>query len=265
MAIVGISEFAFGYAFLFEQTRNNWGNLQAAPILPSLQKEKDEGWDARLPVTGTDFFYQFKLSDHLSRGNAAYIADGTYTGPYYRISLHRRHNNLQHRRLRQLAATQQNVYYVAPEFDTLDDFNSAFLSGQIAQRSRLIPVRDCTDFNDDVQHHITFQLNQPGWSEHSERRFHQKSFTGRELEQLYARSRESWKPIDRRFAVALFERVASAAEDEFRRETRHPNAASRTLLSDGNADSGRNDVLLRAAQIASVVFGATLLLVGSRE
>ena len=79
MATIGISEFAFGYAFLYEQTRNNWGNLQAAPILPSLQKEKDEGWDARLPLTGTDFFYQFKLSDHLSRGNAAYIADGTYT------------------------------------------------------------------------------------------------------------------------------------------------------------------------------------------
>ena len=82
MATIGISEFAFGYAFLYEQTRNNWGNLQAAPVLPSLQKEKDEGWDAHLPLTGIDFFYQFKLSDHLSRGNASYIADGTYNAPY---------------------------------------------------------------------------------------------------------------------------------------------------------------------------------------
>jgi hypothetical protein len=265
MATIGISEFAFGYAFLYEQTRNNWGSLKAAPVLPSLQKEKDEGWDAHLPLIGVDFFYQFKLSDHLSRGNASYIADGTYNGPYYRISLHRRHNNLQHRRLRQLAATQPNVYYVAPEFDTLDDFNSAFLAGQIAQRSRLIPLRDCRDFNDDVQHHITFQINQPSWNEHSERVFHEKSFTGRELQRLYERSRESWRPIDRRFAATLFERVATAAESEFRSEARHLSTAARALLSDGGANSGRNDLLLRAAQIASVVFGATLLLVGSRE
>jgi hypothetical protein len=48
MATIGISEFTFGYAFLYEQTRKNWTNLKAAPVLPSLQKEKDAGWDAEL-------------------------------------------------------------------------------------------------------------------------------------------------------------------------------------------------------------------------
>jgi len=65
MAEIGISEFTFGYAFLFEQTQANWGGLKAAPVLPSLQQEEQEGWDARLPLNGTDSYYQFKLSDYL--------------------------------------------------------------------------------------------------------------------------------------------------------------------------------------------------------
>jgi hypothetical protein len=36
MVEIGISEFTFGYAFLYEQTQANWGNLKAAPVLPSL-------------------------------------------------------------------------------------------------------------------------------------------------------------------------------------------------------------------------------------
>ena len=50
--------------FLFEQTRRNWANLRVAPILPSLAQEAEDAWDARLPLTGTDFYYQFKLSDY---------------------------------------------------------------------------------------------------------------------------------------------------------------------------------------------------------
>src|SRR5688500_339979 len=103
MIAVGISEFTFGYAFLFEQTQRAWANLSAAPVLPSLQQENEEGWDARLPLHGIDFYYQFKLSEYLMRKNASFMKDGTYTNPYYRISLHRRENNKQHRRLRQLA------------------------------------------------------------------------------------------------------------------------------------------------------------------
>jgi hypothetical protein len=88
MAEIGISEFTFGYAFLFEQTQANWGNLRAAPVLPSLQQEEQEGWDARLPLNGVDFYYQFKLSEYLWRGNATYIRNGMYNNPYYRIWLH---------------------------------------------------------------------------------------------------------------------------------------------------------------------------------
>ena len=131
MAAIGISEFTFGYAFLYEQTHANWQSIKAAPVLPSLQQEKDLGWDAHLPLKGTDFYYQFKLSDYLWRANASYIADKTYGGPYYRLSLHRKDNNRQHRRLKRHAQSNPNTFYVAPEFNSVETFNTAFLAHQI--------------------------------------------------------------------------------------------------------------------------------------
>jgi hypothetical protein len=40
---------------------------------------------------------------------------------------------------------------VAPEFQTVDDFNAAFLSSEISSRSRLIPLSSCEDVDDDDQ------------------------------------------------------------------------------------------------------------------
>jgi hypothetical protein len=84
MVSLGISEFTFGYAFLYEQAQRHWAGLTAAPVLPSLQQEKNQGWDAHLPLVGTDFYYQFKLSERMVRSSAAQRKDGTYNGPYYR-------------------------------------------------------------------------------------------------------------------------------------------------------------------------------------
>ena len=153
----------FGYAFLYEQTHANWENLTAAPILPSLQQEYEDGWDAHLPLNGTDFYYQFKLSDYLYRPYAKYIKDGTYAEAYYRLAFHKKDNNRQHQRLRLLAQTNTHTYYVAPEFNSIDNFNSAFLQHQITQQSRLIPVSQCEDIDDSNQHYITFQQGTGSW------------------------------------------------------------------------------------------------------
>src|SRR5882724_3137087 len=75
MAEVGMSEFQFGFGFLYEQTQRHWPNLRIAPVLPSLQREQQLGWDAHLPVRATDYYYQFKLTDYLVRSNATYIKD----------------------------------------------------------------------------------------------------------------------------------------------------------------------------------------------
>src|SRR5690606_37209162 len=155
MASTGISEFTFGYAFLYEQTQRHWANLKAVPVLPSLREEAELGWDARLPTSAVDYYYQFKLSDYLTRRNASFISDGTYSRPYYRISLHKRNRNRQHARLRRLCATHPNTYYVAPEFSTSTDFESAYFSSSITDHSRLIPLAHCDDLPDSEQHHIT--------------------------------------------------------------------------------------------------------------
>ena len=49
MVSIGISEFTYGFAFLFEQVNANWIGVDAAPILPSLQTEQMSGWDVSIP------------------------------------------------------------------------------------------------------------------------------------------------------------------------------------------------------------------------
>jgi len=265
MASIGISEFTYGYAFLYEQTQTNWGNLQAAPILPSLQQEQNEGWDAHMPLNGIDFYYQFKLSDHLSRRNAAFIVDGTYAGPYYRLAFHRKNNNQQHQRLRDHAQTNPNTFYVAPEFNTIDEFNAAFLDQQITARSRIIPVSDCDDILDGDQHYITFQTGEPGWTQHSEKKHHDRSFFGKELEKVYRGSASQWKRTDKPFADALFEKTAAVVRRVLEREDLYARQAALPLMDFNPHQEDRHGVLLRTSQILSVVLGLTLVVVGTSE
>src|SRR5688572_8064283 len=119
MVAIGPSEFSFGFAFLFEQTQTNWGNISAAPVLPSLQQETQEGWDAHLPMNGVDFYYQFKISDYLFRKTARHRKDGKYDSPYYRMSFHKRNTYNQHQRLWLLAQSCPNTFYVTLEVDDM--------------------------------------------------------------------------------------------------------------------------------------------------
>lgn len=265
MAAIGISEFTFGYAFLYEQTHANWGNLQAAPVLPNLQQEQQEGWDAHLPLNATDFYYQFKLSDHLSRKNAKYMSDGTYAGPYYRLAFHRKDNNRQHQRLRNHAAANPNTYYVAPEFTDTDDFNAAFLARQLTAQSRMIPVVDCDDVADGDQHYITFQEGQPGWIQHSERKNHGRSFFGRDLEKLYRGSERHWRSVNKPYATELFERAAHVVRAVLEKEARRTFQAALPLLDFNPNQAKRGDILIHTSQILSVFLGVTMVLVGTRE
>jgi hypothetical protein len=266
MTVVGLSEFTFGYAFLYEQTHANWGNLVAAPILPSLQQEHDAGWDAHLPLNGIDFYYQFKLSDYLYRGNANYIHDGTYPGPYYRLALHKKDVNRQHQRLRTLAQTSPHTYYVAPEFNSIDNFNSAFLQHQITQQSRMIPVSECDDINDSAQHYITFRHGQLGWIQHSERKVHETSFTGKDLPALYRTTQQAWRPINQEFAVQLFDKTIALVDRVLEVEKRGDQPVARPALLNFDArPRERREVLERTSEILSVLLGVTLVVVGTRE
>jgi hypothetical protein len=259
----GISEFTFGYAFLHEQTERHWGTLRAAPILPSLQQEAELGWDARLPVTGVDYYYQFKLSDYLWRANAKYISDGTYAGPYFRVKLHRRESNRQHGRLREHCQVHPHTFYVAPEFTGLTTFNASFLARQIVDNSRLIPLADCDDVIDGEQHHITYQSASTDWRFHSEFKRHTDSHFGSEIDQLYRKSANSWQPITRGFAEGLFESAAATVERRLVEE-KHKDRSAEHLLSVQPPERTRAGYLRRTADLLSMFYGLTLVLVGER-
>ncbi len=260
MVSTGISEFTFGFGFLYEQVRANWKNLKVAPILPSLQKEKDEGWDARLPLKGTDFYYQFKLSDYLSHGHAMFIKDGTYSGHYYRIALHRRDNNRQHNLLVKLAKKSPNTFYVAPEFSGVETFNKAFLDNKLLASSRLIPLKNCKQFNNSAQHYITFQKGKPQWEIHSEVQRFEKSWPGTELESLYKESSQQWRPIDKTFAEEIFERVSKQVKGLGVDDNLRP--VNEALLDIEAENRDRNGFLKRSAELLSLNFGTTLVIVG---
>ena len=267
---IGLSEFSFGYAFLYEQTRANWGALRAAPVLPSLQEEADFGWDARLPLRGVDFYYQFKLTDWLYRSNAKFIQDGTYTTGYYRIALHRAERNRQHQRLRALSQTSGNTFYAAPELRSLAQFNTAFLAGDVMQNSRLIPVALCQDINDADQHYITFQPNLPEWTEHSDPIRHDHSTSGEELRGSYENTRPHWRAIDLTFAEDVLARLKQAALMTIGEEIRAPrrkeeSKAQLDRLTAVPAERTRGHLLAQAAQVASTYFGTTLVVVGVRQ
>ncbi len=265
MAEIGISEFTFGYAFLYEQTQARWRDLKAAPILPSLQREEEQGWDARLPLTGTDFYYQFKLSDYLSNGNATYLKDGTYDSPYYRFWLHRRNNNRQHQRLRQHCLVNPNTYYVAPEFNSIERFNTRFLARQVTANTRIIPLTECEDINDSDWHCVTFQRGSPDWIIHSEARRHEKSYTGDDIGELYRQSSKRWHRIDVDFAERLFEKTRDIARRVIAKEEPAAEQIVRPLLDDAPAERDQRHFLLRTADILSAALGVTLVLVGAAE
>ncbi len=272
MVRLAISEFTFGFAFLFEQVNKNWQGLVGFPVLPSLQQEADEGWDARLPLQGTDFYYQFKLSDYLSYRHAKYIREGPYDAPYFRIALHPHQNNQQHRRLKQHAIYNENTYYVAPEIKSPEEFNQAFLDRKTAEVSRLIPLRECVDYNenDREQHYITFQPGSDGFTQHSPPLRRSGDFSGSRLGGVYSDSRARWHPINDAFASALYDRALAsvakvrAGEEDIEEEEAKELPELASWVRRRPRTGRRKDLLQSASDILATYFGLTMVIVGER-
>ncbi len=257
MVTLGISEFTFGFAFLHEQTLRNWGGLKVAPFLPSLYKEGTLGWDAKLPTKGVDYYYQFKLSDYLHRSNASYIRDGIYSDPYYRIALHRTDVNRQHRLLKALSDGHPHTYYVAPEVSSLRKFNRHFLMRDIVGASRLIPLKSCKQILDENQHYITFQPGNHRFIEHSEPTIREDSEFGRNMANLYERSRPSYSNIDDEYFRQLFRKLKSVASDADYSDGREDD-----LTTYDPTDRPRHEVVEQMGDLLTTSFGATLVIAG---
>ncbi|AKA47893.1 hypothetical protein IX51_00975 [uncultured archaeon] len=265
MADIGLSEFSFGYAFLHEQTLRKWRKVIGVPILPSLRGEAKLGWDVKLPTRGKDFYYQFKLSERYSRGNSMFIADGTYSGPYYRFKLHKANNNQQHRHLWAHAQILGNeeTYYVAPEVSSGERFEDAFLSRQVTKNSRLIPLRDCEDYaiDEKKQHYITFKEGEKDFVQHSERIKKSGSILGKELFQVYEQKQQGFESINANFTKKL----AKKAEDSVMKITEPKKQKNIEKLIETKQSESISDELYYVANLLNAAFDLTMVIVGETE
>ena len=109
----------------------------------------------RLNLPGASFFIQFKLSDRLIRSNATYW--GVHSGPYFRMDITPLSRSPQHNLLKDLNGRgEDNVYYVAPYFYMMSQFDDAYVSNSICERSLMVPLSGLPRLNDYEAHHLTF-------------------------------------------------------------------------------------------------------------
>lgn len=153
-----ISEFSYGFALTHELVIA-FGTLSAAPIFPSLIEEgrAGGGYDVKLEAPGIPLFLQFKRSECLLLRNAREIRAGAVLDvPFYRCEITGKADSAQHEMLIELDRTPNRVFYAAPMFHLKDEFDAAFLSGTVRQRSFFVRPRSIGSFTDGRPHHLSF-------------------------------------------------------------------------------------------------------------
>jgi hypothetical protein len=151
---------------------------------------------------------------------------------------------------------------VAPEVNALNEFNNAYLSKQLTQSSRLIPIAQCRDIKDAQQHYITFREGDPAWIEHSTKTVHHQSFSGDELESIYRKSLEKSRAVRRDFFEEIYEGARKSAQEILRKEKTRPRTEIIPLLAVDTREQSDRQLLISASEVLSAVFGLTLVLVG---
>lgn len=153
-----ISEFSYGFALTHELVLS-LGSLVAAPVFPSLIEEGKAGggYDVKLEAPGLPLFLQFKRSERLTRGTAREIKAGApLTLPYHRVALTARRDSDQHDMLIELDQAPNVVFYAAPMFHQKEEFDEAFLDGEVRARSFFVSPAAIGVFADDGAHHLSF-------------------------------------------------------------------------------------------------------------
>jgi hypothetical protein len=153
----GFSEFSYGFALTSELI--HWHNtpLKSAPIFPNLIEEGKVGYDAMLDRPGVPLFMQFKLSHHMRYRSASEAARGVLAVPYYRMHLMPAKLSDQHQLLLDLELKGYDVFYTAPLFHTITEFNSKFLSGHLKRDSLWLPPSKIGPLPDDEEHVVVFR------------------------------------------------------------------------------------------------------------
>ena len=147
------SEFSYGFALTHELA--NHSVLSFAPIFPSLIDEATLGWDLKIDPGGVPLFIQFKLSDNMVGSQAIAYKNHCLSLPYFRFKVRGSASSNQHNLLVNLNQTN-SVYYAAPYFSKLKDFNNLFTGKKVALNSIFLPPKEIGVFGDMLDHQVCF-------------------------------------------------------------------------------------------------------------
>lgn len=125
--------------------------------IPTQIKEKKLGYDMSIKGPFGAVFLQFKVPRYLYKKHAKYIADNTYTSPYFEMKIWPQSISPQHNLLNKLAQIPSNhVYYCTPKFTTQDKFMKYFKNETIGTNSLLIPCENLPPIQGNDKHVITY-------------------------------------------------------------------------------------------------------------
>ncbi|MFA5007418.1 MAG: hypothetical protein WC509_08170 [Candidatus Izemoplasmatales bacterium] len=149
------SEIQFGFGLLREIVDGPFfGRLENSPFMPTQNKEKILGYDARLDKC-RPLFLQFKRSEMLTRSTANEWS--VFGNPYYRIEIYPDSVTHQHNLLVSLANQFGNsVFYAAPMFITENDFLNHYTNKTIQDHTKFINCRRLSTISGSTAHHICF-------------------------------------------------------------------------------------------------------------
>lgn len=257
------SEFSYGYALTQELASGKFGSLLAAPVFPSLVREgrAGGGYDIHLPFVGAPLFLQFKLSHYLHRSNAREWAQ--YLSPYYRMYVRPLRYSDQHELLVDLASMYIQVYYVAPEFHTVDELNDAYASDNVSSRSAFFNPLDIGLLPTIDQHYLTFNSADPYaylWSK--EPRKLQRAHTGEAFEEMVTKNvKEKGAKVD----DLTFEKLADDMVEILDNRARKTDMLKGFRAQITGQKEKTREISNFAAYLASLFFDAQLFVVGVRD
>lgn len=162
MKTTGFSEFSFGYAVTEELVSRLKGSFSGAPVFPSLYEEgrPGGGYDLMLNRPGFPLLIQFKLSEKMVRDTAKEVkVHGILTTPFYRIPLMPQKVSRQHEMLLSLDNGSNEVYYVAPIFNTQDELNRYYENKEVVQNCVFTAPKTIGSLPDENEHHISVDEN----------------------------------------------------------------------------------------------------------
>ena len=149
------SEFSFGYALTESCMRHvrEFRPDAPPPNFPTTHEEREVGYDVKMPwadprgagdrVTGGCFlFLQFKLCQWITRKRAKECKAKKLCPEFLRMPLMRQNRSLQHERLLAWDNGHREVYYAAPRYYKLVEFENVYRRGRMLAESAFIRPRD---------------------------------------------------------------------------------------------------------------------------